>query len=453
MALFDNLFKKKITESGKALVKVGGRTGFGLVSGEDDTNKRESQYKIYKQVYETVPLITAIIDVQSDQAVQEFFFEGPSSDKLDKWADKVNLMQFFHRIAKSMILYGNGYVEVIKDKGEVSELKMIDPVFMNVYRKPTGEITGYAQIINNKELVLWGTTGDSKQDSKFEKRIRKFDHIAHFKHNVLGSEKYGLSVVRPLIDSINIKLDMESNLRKVIFKYVAPLIWAKVGNDSFPANSDIVDTISSTLRDLSAESEITTSHLVELGVLDFNAKGMDIKTPIDHVENQIITGGQVPPVLLGRSGQGKADSEVQLRSFGRHIKALQRELKNEFEDKIITGQDLGSDEDKLVWTQAEEREKEIEIDMLRGLVTDGILTPQKANDLLAPKFRETLPTPEEKASLLNGQGEDETGLQKPRPTQRKDKKVKDNPNDPTQTTKNKNTTGRVNKTDRKVPIK
>ncbi|MAH50309.1 hypothetical protein CMI37_31095 [Candidatus Pacearchaeota archaeon] len=453
MALFERFRKSRVLEAGKALVKKGGSKSF-VMTGEDDHNNRESKFKIYNEAYNRVPLITAIIDVQSDQAVQEFFFEGPSSDKLDKWADKVNLMQFFHRMAKSMVLYGNGYVEVIKKGDEIEQLKLLDPIYMNVYRKPTGDITGYSQIIGDKKLVLWGSTGSKLENLKYKKRVGSIDSISHFKHNVLGSEKYGLSIVKPLVDSINIKLDMESNLKKVVFKYVAPLIWAKVGNDSFPANSAVVDSISNTLRDLSAESEITTSHLVELSVLDFNAKGMDIKTPIDHVEQQIITGGQVPPVLLGRAGAGKADSEVQLRSFGRHVKALQRELKNEFEDKILVGQGMGTEEDKLVWSQAEEREREIEIDMLRGLVTDGILTPQKANDLLSPKFRETLPTPEEKAELLNGQQQDSSGIQKPRPTQRKDKKVKGNKNDPTQTTKDKKSFGkRINKTDREVPIK
>ena len=465
MGIFDNFTKKKnVHEAGVAIVKKGGYGAVALSGEEDDSDKRSTQFKIYKEAYERVPLITAIIDVQADQAVQEYYFEGPNKTKLEKWANKVNLTRFLHQLAKTMLLYGNSYVEVIKTKGEISELKLIDPVWVDVYRKPTGEVIGYSQIIENKPLILWGTTGDSQKDTTFSKRVSKFDSIIHFKHNVLNAEKYGFSVIKPLIESINIKLSMESNLRKVLKKYVAPLIWAKVGNDQYPANDEIVGTISDTLRDLEAESEVTTTHLVELGVLDFNAKGMDIKTPLDHVETQIITGGQVPPVLLGRSaGTDKATAEVQLRAFGRHTKSLQRELKFEFEDKIIVGQDIGESEDQLIWTQAEEREREIEIDILRGLVTDGIITPQKANDLLAPRFREKLPTPEEKAAammdatgggLLNGQQQDpKTGLQKPRDNQMVKNKVKDNPNDPTQTTQNKNAKGRVVKTDRKVPIK
>lgn len=448
MGIIEKVFSRsKVQESGAALVSMNSKKSWGLADSEN--KDRVGLFKIYKQAYEQVSLVTAIIDIQADQTVQDFFFEGKNSTKLEKWADKVNLIQFFHRTAKMMLLYGNAFVEVIKEKGEISELKILNPIWIDVYRKATGDVIGYSQIIGDKKLVLWGTTGDLNADSAFVKKISQFDHIVHFKHNVLGSEKYGRSVIQSIIDPINIKIDMESNLRKVVYKYVAPLIWAKVGSDQFPANTDIVDTISNTLEDLSAESEITTSHLVDLQVLQFNSKGMDIKTPLEHIENQIITGGQVPPILLGRAGSGKADAEVQLRSFGRHIKANQRELKNEFEDKIIVAQELGKEDDKLVWGQSEEREREVEIDMLRGLVTDGILTAQKANDLLPPRFRELLPEIEP----LNQQ-DSEGGLQKPRDNQMKNDKVKDNPNDPTQTTKNKKTLGkRVNKTDREVPVK
>jgi len=446
MGIRERIFGKRVHEAGTALVMPSGKPrGFGL-NAEEQFAERSDLFKKYKKAYEVIPLITAIIDVQADQAVQEFFFEGPNSEKLTKWADKMNLSQFFHRIAKSLLLYGNSYVEVLP-----TELKIINPVWMDVYREPTGEIIGYSQIIENEKLVLWGSTGDKDKDDSFKKKISSFDNLVHFRHNVISSEKYGLSIIHPLLESLNIKLDMESNLRKVLFKYVAPLIWAKVGNDQFPANSSIVADISGTLRDLQAESEITTSHLVDLSVLEFNAKGMDIETPLKHIEAQIITGGLVPPVLLGREGSGTQNAEVQLRSFGRHIKALQRELKNEFEDKIIISQSLGSEEDKLIWTQAEEREREIEMDILRGLVTDGIITPQKANDLLPPRFREKLP---EAPDLLNQQDIGANGLQKPRPNQMKNDKVKDNPNDPTQTTKLKSAKNkRVKKTDRKVPIK
>lgn len=426
------------------MVKADGLGRSSLITS--DNSKRIENFKKYKRAYDKVPLIAAIIDVQADQAVQEFYFEGPNAEKLTDLSNTHNFMMFFHQVAKSMLLFGNAYVEIVKKGEEIEELKVLDPVWIDVWREKTGEVIGYSQSMNNSDLVLWGTTGDQNADMKFMKKVSSFDSIAHFKHNVINiGETYGRSAIASLMHVLQIKLDMEEDLKHVLFKYVAPLIWAKVGSDSFPANQDVVDEISNTLRDLQAESEITTSHLVDLQVLDFNAKGMDIQTPLKHIEQQIITGGQVPPVLLGRTEKmDRSQADVQLRNHGRHIKALQRELSFEFETKFIVGQSLGSEQDKIVWGRAEEREWEADIDILRGLVTDGILTPQKANDLLPPRFRETLPDPFLLGPNLNQQTSGEKGQQVPRANQMQKNKLGqvNNPHDPTKTTKNKAAHGR-----------
>jgi len=451
MKLFGFQFGR-IQESGKALV-VNNPTNSVWGSQDDEEEDRLKLYEDYLKAYKHYPLVTSIIDVQADQVAQEFYFEGPNKKSLMEWSDKINLLNFFHRLTKPFLIYGNVFVEVVntdKNKKEIEQLKILDSRQIEVYRSKTGDVKGYGQIIQDQKMVLWGTTGNKDKDKSFKTRISSIDSIVHFKYNVIGPEKYGTSVVRPLLQNLSLKKSMNANLGKILKKYAAPLIVAKVGTDEFPANDTVVQEIANDLKDLQAESELTVSHLVDIDIKSFDSKGVDLQTPIKTADQEIITGGQVPPVLLGRSdGIDKATAEVSLRNFGRHIKAIQRILKTEFEDKIIVGQDIGTQEDKLVWGKAEEREWEIEVDILRGLVTDGILSPQKANDLLPPRFHEILP----QMPLLNGQEQGQDGVQSPRNSQMKTDKVKDNPNDPTQTTKNKNTNSRVNKTDRKVPIK
>jgi len=444
MGIFDKLIKTKPKKEWKALVSKPKNQ-----MQESDSDSRESLFKWYKSIYESVPMINSIINVHTDNIVQEFYFEGSNNEKLKTWADEVNLMQFFYRISKSMLMYGNGYCEVVKQGESISKLKILDAIYLDVYRDPFGKIIGYSQIIGKKKLVLWGTTGHKQRDMGFAKKISKIESIVHFKLNVVGSEKYGRSIIESLRSSVISKIGMESQIGKILQKYVAPLIWAKVGSDEMPAQSAVVDSVAASLRDLESESEIATSHLVDLNVLGFDNKGVDISTPIKHIDQQIITGGQVPPILLGlMDSKGDKSAEIQLRNFGRRIKSIQREIKIEFEDNIIVGQGLGIPEDKLIWTKSEEREWEIQTDILRGLVTDGILTPQKANDLLPPEFQEELP---EMPDPLNQQAVDDNGQQIPRPSQSKNDKVKDNPNDPTQTTKNKNAKGRVKKSERELP--
>ena len=432
-------------DKGNAYVTI--PTSLGL-SEEDDLN-REDQMKMYRSFYDNVPLMNAIINVQADQVTQEFFFKGPNEKSLAKWADIINLMQFFHQLTRNLLIYGNSWVEVIRKGGDIIDLKFLPSESIEVYRTNIGKVTGYGQIMGGKHLILWGTTGNESVDNKFIKKISKLENIIHFKFNFLGSEKYGVSVIQNLISSLNSKIHMEKSLGKLLDKYIAPLIWAKVGSDEMPAQASVVNDVASELRDLHSESEIVTSHLVDLNVLQFDKKGIDIKTPLDHIDQQIVTGGEVPSILLGReTGVDKA-AEVQLRNFGRRIKSIQRVIKIEFEDKVIVGQQLGTFEDKLIWERAEEREWESDVDIIRGLVTDGILTAQKGNSLLPPKFQEVLPEIEP----LNQQ-EVEDGVQKPRPNQMKNDKVKDNPTDPTKTTKNPKSHGRrVTKTDKEIPIK
>lgn len=440
MGIFEAIFPSKTAEPqapGVAFVRL----SKSKVSKDDevDTMAHADKQAFFLKLYESVPIVHQIIDVQVDQAVQEFHFEGPNSESLSEFAEDHNLQSWMYRMAKNLLIFGNAYCEVVKLGEEINKLKILNPVWMQTYRKATGEVIGFSQIIDNQPVVLWGSTGDEQTDSRFPRKITDISTIVHFKYNVLASDKYGRSAIECIAASVKNKIYMESNLGPLLNKYVAPLIWAKVGSNEMPASSEHVTTIANTLKNLHAESEISTTHLVDLKVMDFNSKGMDLSTPIKTIDQNIITGGGVPPILLGMN-EGAVDkaSEVQLRSFTRHIKAIQRELKEEFEDKIIVAQGLGSSEDEFYWSGVEEREWELETDILRGLVKDGVITAQKANSLLPPKYQEELP--------------DMSEMPTPRASQASSDKLKDNPTDPTKSTKLKNADGKRNiKTERELP--
>lgn len=438
MALSESIKSFFNKEKGQAIVQLGGNSTSTLLTADDNNHSARVEMLLkYKRAYERVPLIRAIIDTKVDQTVQDFHFVGDNKEECEEFSNETNLPLVVHGIDKSRRIYGDAFVEYSESDGE-KELKIINPIWMVVYRSETGDEIGFGQIINDKKKILWGTTGNLKEDQVFEKRVSNTKNILHFKHNCLISDTYGRSDLEPLMHPLQTKLNIEEDLGKVVNKHIAPLIWAKVGTNEMPANQSVVSNISNTLKNLQAESQITTTHLVDLQVLAFNGKGMDIKTPIEHIENQIITGGHVPPVLLGRGGADKAQAEVQLRNFGRHIKAGQRELKFDIEDKIIVGLGIGGNDDEIVWAHAEEREWESYVDLLRGLVTDGIVTPQKANGLLPPQYQEELP----EIDPLNQNAVGPDGLQIPRANQMKNDKVKDNPNNPQRTTKNPKSTGR-----------
>ena len=239
-------------------------------------------------------------------------------------------------------------------------------------------------------------------------------------------------MIQPLVKDLQLKQSIENELSVIMKRYTAPLIHAKVGNDDMPASDSDIENVSNELEDLHTESEVITSHLVDLSVLSFDKKGMDIKTPFEHIDKQILAGTNTPGILINMptGGDTKA-AEVQLRNFGRHIKNIQRQIKTNFEDLIIQKQMDGSEDDKLIWGYADEREEDIAITQLQGLVGQGIITQQKANDLLPPKYEEKLP--ENKPQPM-----DITQPGNPRPSQASPFKLKkdvNNPNDPTMSKK------------------
>jgi len=132
MAIFENIknffVKEQTKNTGIALVSKSGNGSFWSTEGEE--TGRVANWAWYRQAYENVPLINAIINVQTDQVVQEFYFEGSNSEKLEKWADDVNLMQFFHKVTKNLLIYGNGFAELISEGNIISKLKLINPEWM-----------------------------------------------------------------------------------------------------------------------------------------------------------------------------------------------------------------------------------------------------------------------------------------------------------------------------------
>ena len=445
MGIFERFSSKKVREDNKIGIQ---EAGFGLVRDptqrlqghaiDEPGIRKKDDLKYFRNAYNNVPLIAGIVNTKTDQVVQDFYFQGPNKATLEKFSDKVNLKTIFHRICKLACIYGDSFCEVLLSRaGKVEGLKVLNSEWMRRYTDDYGEIIGYGQIINDKKMALFGTTGDAREDANFKKRVKRKDLIVHFKFNSLESGNYGTSMIRPMLPLIDTKLDMEDDLKLLVRRYIAPIIHAQVGSDNLSADESDISDVASSLEDIRSDNEIVTSHLVKLSVLDFNKKGVDIKTPFEHIDKQILSAGQVPPSLLGIStGVDRATAEVQLRNFWGHVKAVQRWLKVDFEDQVIVRFKLGGMNDKLIWKHADPREKDVDYTILRDFVNTGMLTPQKANKILPPEFQEKLP----EVSMPEKKDENEERISQ-----------SENPNDPTQSTRIKKGM-RVTKTDFRSPL-
>lgn len=439
MGIFDTFRKPVIgiKEAGIGLVSRGSYWG----KVDEDPQNLSLQQK-YDNAYNNFPIVAAAIDTTAEQTVQDFYFEGPHSKELTDWAEVVNLPQKFDIIAKHMLKNGNIWSEHPNN----NVMKLINPKTMKTWRTRTDDIVGHSQEIDSTNKILWGSTGDKTKDQTFTKHA-PIKNIVHFKFNAHAGEKYGSSIIHSVLPLLEIKSQIEGDLKIIVRRYSAPIIHAQVGDEMHLPSDDDLTSIKAGLKDIYADTEYVTNYLTKFDVLGFEGKALNVDYILKHVDNNILVGLRVFKEVIGMEGGGKESAEVKLRAYGRHVKALQRAIKTEFEDKIIIGLELGNQKDHLVWGDAEEREQEIEIDQIRGLVTDGIITPQKANSLLPPEFQEELP-PE----LANPAKQAFTSQQQnQRPFQKGDDKIHDKPTDPT--LKQKEPNERRVKTDREIPVK
>ncbi|KKK80606.1 hypothetical protein LCGC14_2821800, partial [marine sediment metagenome] len=302
---------------------------FGKDIDEEDQNI-ELQQK-YLNAYNNFPIVSGSVDMVAEQAVQDYYFEGPNSDKLTKWAEVVNLPQKLLTIAKHMKIGGNIWAEIPNTK----ELKLIDPRTMKTWRKNTGDIIGHSQSIGFLDKVIWGSTGDPNKDKHFIKRS-KLKEIVHFKYNCLASDKYGNGDIHSTIPLLETKDQIEADLKIIIRRYAAPIIHVKVGDEMHLPTDDDLSATRTKVQDIYADTEYVHSYLVKSKVLGFQGKLVDTSPLFMHIDNNIEVGMQTPLDLFYGKGEGGKGADTKSRNYGRHIKHIQRILKANIEDQIVS---------------------------------------------------------------------------------------------------------------------
>ncbi len=404
----------------------------------DDAPQDEAAQELYLKFYNNVGIVAKIIDTTTEQTVQDFWFEGPSATELEVLRKELNLDRHLARVCKCMLKHGNAYVEVVKDGEKIVRLKLLPPEQMVVVRLRTGKVLAYVQRTMSKNLV-WGTT--DKSNSLFAGEnvvVGKVSDIVHYTFNRQAGDKYGTSLMQAALKMLAIRNHLVQNLPLLMDRYLAPLIHVKVGDEQNPPSDSLVQDIKDKLRNIYMDSELVTHYAISAEVLGFKDKGaLDVKELFEIVDKDIMMAMGMYPVLTGKAETGDTkSSEVQLRAESRHIKSIQRELKTEFEDKFIVAQGIGSADDQLVWGITDEREEIEHVQNTVALFNAGLLTRQKANDLLPRRYHEeNLPEGDE---LAVGKTKEEMQMKM------------QNPNDPTQSTQMRDS--RVKRDDVRNPL-
>ena len=369
-----------VQESGKGRVSnsIGIQKGMTEKSGEE----KPFDYSIYEAIYISVPMANAATDMTVDFTVSKGLYVTSEDesvvDACEELMHRLNFDILLRQIVKNMLVYGDCFVEIVKDGEEISDLKILHPKTIKVQRDAQGETLGYIQ-----EL---GTGVTPVQFAP--------DEMAHFVYNQIGDRAYGTSMYEPLINCLRIKLQMERDMGFLVERKANAPYHIKIGSNEYPATQTDIDSFAGELAALKARNEWVTSHLIDINVVGFQGKILDLKPFSEHFDNQIVYGLRVPYVLLGLGSIPEGLARVQQETFERHTQSIQLSVEKVLERDIfgllVKGKNF-KNHPKLGWGKQSEDQKLLEIEkylsLLSASLSDDTKTwvENKIRDLLGIK--------------------------------------------------------------------
>ncbi len=300
---------------------------FNDKQGEKTVKHPDGAWKLYRKIYEEIPVAKNSVDHTADFAVQSGYqLEGPESakKKINDFIKRHNFDILMVDILKQMQIFGNAYLELGKNKtGEIVSVKMLPPEQMYVVvfagENNDGELKGYKQIIKPGQEINFNP-----------------DEIAHFKWNTASNPFYGVSDLRAVVGILTRLLQFQEDVGEIIHRYGNPIIHWILGSEDSPATKEQVESFKNMLDERETGEDVITSFGVSHEVISSNLKITQPDGMLKHLENQLIAGLRVPEIFIrGGETSNKATADVELQAFDRRVKSIRRAFARIVEDKVF----------------------------------------------------------------------------------------------------------------------
>jgi len=211
------------------------------------------------------------------------------------------------------LVFGDAFIERIFNKKETKllDIKVVNPITMEIEYDKYGQITGYYQVINGKK--------GEKIDPKY---------IAHFRFFPDPTSPYGISIITPSIDTLKRKVRTDKAIANAIIRHGTPKYVVSIGSDKItePIPDSVFDEIKQELKNITEKNEIIVPWTVKVDSID--ERGISgVEEYFSYFQTQLITGLLCPEEALGL-GRGSTEATAYIKAvmYERMIKSFQLKL-------------------------------------------------------------------------------------------------------------------------------
>ena len=225
----------------------------------------------------------------------------------------------FNDIIYNMVIQytvgGDAFAEIIRNKrGELKNLKPINPGSMVIISNAQGIIKGYEQAVQSP-------IGGKTTNIKF-----KATDIFHLQWNRLGDEPHGRSTIEKLIDIIDSRNEAQKDMRIIFHRYVKPLIVTMVDSDDPAEIAALKVKLDKAVENM--ENLIIPKDTVEMERMSIpQYSTLDPLPWLQYLHGYFIMSEGVPEVILGFGRETtEASAKILYLAFQQNIEHNQRFL-------------------------------------------------------------------------------------------------------------------------------
>lgn len=272
------------------------------------------------KVIKNDPLVRSSITTIVDKVLEtKWWIKGRNkktrTKDLEQKLKSVRFNRVLRKLIFNLVLYNNSFLEIVKKRDSLSDLNVLETIFMRIDAQPNGDIIGYYQEVEgpeNDEPPYW-----------YE------DKVVHFKLDEITTNTWSDLTIEALYETVLVK----DYIRQWLMWFFGTNQMRGFYNIKNAGNTKVKEFLSylkASEKDKSkpiiAEGEVTYEVLNS-----FSEEGKSIKDVLDWCDEQILILLQVPPIAVGKpDSSGRSNSVEQYQALNTRVLAIQRILEESF---------------------------------------------------------------------------------------------------------------------------
>lgn len=192
-------------------------------------------------------------------------------------------------------IYGEAYAEIVREDGQLINLKPLDPASMRVVFNKKGIITRYEQ---------------KSKAGTYNKTFNP-DEIFHLVNDRVADGTHGTSVIEACQWVIDARNEAMADWRKVLHRNVVPLRIIEVDSD----NASKLSTLKTQYQDAINKGEVLVVPKGNVSVTDSSPALQDPQSWISYLENFFYQAVGIPRVIASSENFTEASSKIGYLTF------------------------------------------------------------------------------------------------------------------------------------------